>query len=518
VTKTNHKSDRWQDVGIACGLFALTLFSRVPFRSQILYHWDSVNFAYAMREFSMAKEQPQPPGYIVYVWLCRLVDLLFDDAQTTMVWISIIAGALAVVALFYLGRSMFNRRIGLTAALFLVTSPLFWFYGEIALPHSLDMLLVIVSAWWLYETSQGQHRYLYPAVAIMAVAGGVRQQTIVFLAPLLLFALRRVGVKRLLTAGALGAAICLAWFVPLMALSGGLSNYLRIMGEFSRRFQNTTSVFMAGGWWGVRRNVLKLSLYTLYGCSAALVPAVIYAAKVASRLRRHKWPPYWERLPFLLLWIAPAWIFYTLVHMGQQGLVFVFLPALLLIGAVGLVRLLVTRARRLITTTAFLVALNAGIFCLVPEYPLGPDTQRLLTRATLVNSDRYYRDRFRAVEQNFALESTAILAAHWHHVRYYLPRYVGLPFSVGGKWEKDEGDPTGSPREVIAAPTELGLQLDSRGEAAVVVFDPYLMAFNRGVAFVYELPLQHGGVLEYFLLEGDQVFHYGTCSFGVIED
>ena len=65
-------------------LFLLALVSRLPFRRRVLYHWDSVNFAYAILEFSVAKEQPQPPGYIVYVWLCRLVDLLFGDAQATM--------------------------------------------------------------------------------------------------------------------------------------------------------------------------------------------------------------------------------------------------------------------------------------------------------------------------------------------------------------------------------------------------------------------------------------------------
>ncbi len=515
MTKTKHKSDCRQDAWMSAGLFAFTLLSRIPFRTQILYHWDSVNFAYAMREFSVAKEQPQPPGYIVYVWLCRLADLLFGDAQRTMVWISIAASALAVVALFHLGRSMFDRGIGLIAALFLATSPLFWFYGEIALPHTLDALLVIVSVWWLYEVMQGDHCYLYPAVAIMAVAGGARQQTIIFLSPLLLFALRGVGWKRFLAAGALGAVMCLAWFVPLMALSDGLSNYMRVMGAFAHRFQSTTSVLAGAGWQGVRRNVRKLTMYTLYGWSVALAPGVIHAAGAAGRLRRREWPKRWERPIFLLLWIAPSSVFYTIIHMGQQGLIFVFLPALLLISAVGLTRLLTTQLRWLIAATAVLVALNAGIFCLVPEYPLGPGTQRLLTRATLVNSDRYYQDRFRVIEKNFAPESTAILADNWHHVEYYLPEYMRLPFNVGSKWEEGGGNPRGNSQEVVATPTRLGLQLDGQGQAAIVIFDPDLMAFCESPTSVHKLSLKHGGALEYFVLMGDQAFHYGRRSFGV---
>jgi len=511
---TNHKSYRRQGTWLAAGLFALTLLSRIPFRSQILYHWDSVNFAYAMREFSVAKEQPQPPGYIVYVWLCRLVDIAVHNAQTTMVFISITASALAVVALFHLGWSMFDRRIGLIAALFLATSPLFWFYGEIALPHSLDTLLVIVSVWWLYETMQGDHRYLCPAVAIMAIAGGVRQQTIVFLAPLLLFALRRVGCRRFLTAWILGAVICLAWFVPLMALNDGLLNYMRTLSAFARRLQSTTSIFMGAGWRRIGRNVLKLTMYTSYGWSIALVPGAIYAA---SRLWRREWPQRWERPVFLLLWIAPSLIFYTIVHMGQQGLTFVFLPALLLLSAVGLTRLLAIQPRWLIAAMAILVALNAGIFCLAPEYPLGTGTQRLLTWTTLINSDHYYEDRFTAIRQNFAPESTAILAANWHHIEYYLPEYVRLALNVGRKWGENEGNPIGNPEEVVATPTMLGLQLDSQGQAAIVVFDPHLMAFSESPTSAHELPLKHGGDLEYFVLTEEQTFHYGSHPFGVME-
>ena len=511
----NRKSSRLQDIWISVGLLALTFLTRIPFCTKILYHWDSVNFAYAMREFSVAKEQPQAPGYIVYVWLCRLVDLLFNDAQTTMVWISVIASALAVAALFCLGRSMFDRRIGLITALFLATSPLIWFYGEIALPHILDTLLVIVSAWWLYEVMQGNHRYLYPAITVMAIAGGVRQQTLIFLAPMLLFALRRVGWKRFLVAGILGAMICLAWFVPLMIANDGFSNYMRVMGEFSRRFQSTTSVFMGGGWWGVMRNLIKLTLYSAYGWGTALIPAVMYGI---ARLWRREWPRQWEKPIFLLLWIVPALVFYSIIHMGQQGLVFVFLPALLLFSAAGLTRMFATRSRWLIAGATVLLALNAGIFCLAPEYPLGPDTQRFLTRATLVNSDRYYRGRFEAIEENFAPASTAILAANWHHVEYYLPDYERLPFGIVSKWEQGAGNPTGNRQEVVATPTELGLQLDIHGQAAIIVFDPHLMAFSVSPTSAHGLPLEYGGNLEYFTLTEGQAFHYGATSFGIVRE
>jgi asparagine N-glycosylation enzyme membrane subunit Stt3 len=486
-----------QDWVLALLLLILGLVSRIPFQSQILYHWDSVNFAFAIREFNVAKEQPQPPGYIVYVWLSRLLDSLIGDAQTTLVTISIVASTLAVIALFFLGKTMFNRQTGLIAALFLATSPLFWFYSEIALPHTVDTLLIIVTVWWLYETMRGNTNYLYPAIVSLAVAGGVRQQTLVFLIPLLLFALRRVGWKHFLTAGLVGMVICLGWFIPLMVLSDGISNYMWVMGKFSDRFQSTTSIFAGAGWWGLRRNLIKLIMYTLYGWSSALLPVMIY---LAVRTWQKAWPRHWEKLIFLSLWMLPTLIFYALIHMGQQGLVFVFLPALLLLGAAGLSHLLADQTYRLAAAAIILVAINGGIFHLVPEYPLGPDGQRLLTRDALLNSDRYYQARLNFIQENFEPESTVIVAANWHHLDHYLPE--GAAINEAGT-------------ALIATTAELGLEPGSDGLATVVIFDPELMSFNHTPDLTQEVTLPGGESLQYLKLNADDRLQVKADSFGL---
>jgi hypothetical protein len=368
-------------------------------------------------------------------------------------------------------------------------------------------MLVILSLWWSYEVMRGDTRYLIPAVVVLALAGGVRQQTIVFLAPTFLFALRRVGWKRFLAAGVLGAVICLAWFIPLMTLSDGFGTYMRVMGAYNRRFQNTTSVFMGAGMQGIGRNVRKLTLYSLYGWNLALVPGLAY---VARRLLRREWPQSWERPTFFLLWVGPALFFYTVVHMGQQGLVFVFLPALLLLSALGLTRFLAAQPRWLTAAATALLVLNVSIFVLAPEYPLGSGTQRLLTRATVVNSDRYYQDRFEAIERHFAPESAAILADNWHHVEHYLPEYAIL---------KGENIHDGSPESSVqvVTPAALGLQPDAERRVIIVVFDAELSAFNQSLTSVRELSLGGGDALSYFVLSGDQSFYYGAGAFGLSE-
>ena len=156
--------------------------SRLPFCSQIMYHWDCVNFAMALEEFNLSKEQPHPPGYILYVYLGRLANLVVPDRVKVLILISVVSSALAVVALFYLGRAIFSRRVGVISALLLASSPLFWFYGEVSLPHPLDAFLITLSAWWLYRVMAGEHRYVIPTAVWLAVAGCFRQQTMVLMA------------------------------------------------------------------------------------------------------------------------------------------------------------------------------------------------------------------------------------------------------------------------------------------------------------------------------------------------
>ncbi len=501
------------DLVIAIGLFLLGIASRLPFRSQILYHWDSVNFTFALQHFDLAKEQPQPPGYILYVWLARLVNAIYHDPQTSMVMISVVSSGLAIAALYLLGKAMFNRRAGAIAALFLAISPLFWFYGEIALPHTLDGFLTVLSAWLLYETMQGRRAALIPAILAMAVAGGVRQQTLVFLIPVALFALRRVGWKHFLLAMGVGAAATLTWFIPLISSAGGLSGYLHVVSTFSQRFQGTTSLLMGAGLSGLRHNLGKLVPYTLYACGFAIIPFLA----LAKRGVRQSWRRDWEKAIFLVLWVLPALSFYTIIQMGQQGLVFVFLPAFLIASAACIDIWLGEQRNLVVYSMATAMVLSAIFFLAAPEYPLGPSHTRILTRATLVDTDQYYASRFAAIQSNFNPASTVILAVNWHHLNYYLPQYRLLRFSAGQDGQIDE-----MTRQTITGDTfsgtagQLGVQPGSDGKIDVVIFDPVLDTFDRTPGLVQQIALPGGGFLEYFALHPQDDFSLDGSSFGIV--
>lgn len=484
-----------RSVRIFWGLFLITALLRLPFVSRILYHWDSVNFAMGLNKFDVAAGQPHVPGYILYVFLGKLVNFIFHDPQVTLVAISIISSGLAVAWLYLLGRDFYNDQVGLLAALFLLSSPLFWFYGEIALPHTLDAFVVILTIWLSYRLMLGQYQLLVPAAVWLAVAGGFRPQTEIFLAPLALLVAWRIGWRRSLIALGILVVVNLIWFIPLITLSGGLSRYLQVMGAFSQSFDATTTIF-SGGLWGLTRNVRKLSMYTLYGWAGAVVPALIGAYVILRK--RSSWR--FESLKNLRLWVYILWMvptlgFYTFIHMGQQGLVFVFLPALLLLGAAGLCSWNWRRSITMQGLASSLIAINALVFIVAPTYPLGAQSIKLLTWDTLRQHDAHLIAAFEAIPSNFSPQNTLIIASNWRFPQYYIPQFTLVQYDLGARWEITEGKPTLTQDEWVD-PIALGLNPDSDGNFHLVIFDQELLAYNQSILTMQPLPLSTGENLE----------------------
>lgn len=495
---------RW----IALVVFAVATLSRLPFTSVYLYHWDSVNMAFGIARFDVLNGAPQFPGYIVYIALAQIVNSLFNDAQTTLVLLSIVGSGAAAVLLLCLGRDMFSLTTGLIAALFLIFSPLVWFYSEIALPHTLDMAWVLAVIWLLYRIMTGDTRWLWLAAALLALLGGFRQQDLPFLLPLTLFALWRTGIWRVIQFGLVGLLFTLLWFVPLIHFSGGLQAYLAGSAAYSGSFFDSTSVLAGAGMAGLRRNLIsKLIPYALYGWGAAALPA-LYWFGVLTR-HRDGWLAD-KRAWFLALWIAPALLFYTFIHMGQQGLVLFFLPALMLISAEALRRLFFHSRAALTTAATAIIVISAAIFLLAPTFPLGPSGPKILTHSTLREHDARLDHQIAAIRAQFAPENTLLLASSWRHVQYYLPEYQLVRFTVGAKWENDEG--------IVTASDYSGQPLTARAAGLSDKADWFIVVVDQELEPLSTAPLEYamGEVrLPYLRLRPHQAFINHGTFFGI---
>ncbi len=505
------KADRRQ-LYISLALLALTVLLRAPFQSQYLYHWDSVQYALATEHFDVSLDQPQRPGYILYIALGDAVNLITGDPQTSFVWLSIIASALAVVAIYHLGRVMFEPRVGVMASLMLLTSPLFWFFGEIAMPHSLEAFFVIVLAILLFKIAGGDHSLMLPAALWLGVATGVRQTTILFIAPLCILAVfvGRVRVSKIALAILAFGLVCLLWFVPMVLLSGGLDRYITVFMAHNKAGLGPTLIFTAG-LSGPIGNVEKLARYTLYAWGLAAVPGLFYLVTLLPRWRagfRNR------QATFLAAWLLPSLAFYTLVHMGNQGLVLVFFPTLAIIGAAGLDKLVSSRRPQWLPIVLIAILLiNAGVFLFAPEYLLPGQRLKVLSRQTINNLDARYRAKVALIQERFPAAQTVVLTSAFRHASYYLPAYRVFRITVL------DGSAEHSPFLQIDTSQDHDYRILNQWQADLVSADVrYLLLFDEDLRGAIHIPApsqllttQEGESLYYFVLEEDQVADVRCC-------
>ncbi|HET8578339.1 MAG TPA: glycosyltransferase family 39 protein [Methylomirabilota bacterium] len=357
---------RHADAVLAVGLGALTLVSRWPYRARMLYNWDAVQFALALHEFDIAKHQPHPPGYLFYVGLGRLLNVLLRDPTLVYVALAMLFSAGTTVIVYGLAKRLYDRCTALAAAALLAVSPLFWFYGSVGLTYAGEAFGASVVAWFAYGALTGSPRHLYWSALALGLVGGMRQSVLVLLFPLWLgCAVMGVrSIRRLAAAAGVLVAAVLSWLLPMLWLSGGLDAYLAASTQLYSSVVLRTSVLEASP-----DIIFAQTRYLLESVVVGLGPLALALLALPFSIRRAGWR---QREWFLLAWIAPPVAFYVLVHFGQAGYVLTFLPALVILLAGALVEAISAGSERLrrpnwrwaLTTAALgpLVLISTGFF------------------------------------------------------------------------------------------------------------------------------------------------------------
>jgi hypothetical protein len=214
------------------GLFAAAFLAlHLPFPAASLEDLDSINFALGVRDFDVARHQPHPPGYPLFILAAKGVHAFVPSEVRSLSLLSITAAALAAFALVELMRQIDPTpqaiRQAVLATLLTLTAPMYWFSANrplsdmVGLAAALAVQLAIVSA----PTGT---RIAWSAF-LAALATGIRSQVAWLTMPLVVLAILRqprAGRARVaIRAGAAIVAGVLVWFIPLVWLSGGLATY-----------------------------------------------------------------------------------------------------------------------------------------------------------------------------------------------------------------------------------------------------------------------------------------------------
>lgn len=326
------------DFFVAVLITILVLLTRLPFTSKYLYEWDSVNFALSFEHYNTNLHQPQPPGYILYVGLGKVINSILNDANITMIFISIVFSILTILMVYFLAKQIFSRKIAIVGAIILIFSPIFWFYGEIATIYPLESFMSILVAYTSYKLLKGNKNFIYISALALGIAGGFREDLILFLLPLVAYSIlsQTKDFKKLVGTISIFFAAILLWIIPTIALAGGLKDYISSSGHFEASFSTTSILFGAS----LKNQVLMDSMllsWLILGLGIVIVAALLFFLfknrKALLKRSTLKNP----LVIFFSLWIIPNLLFLVLIPLSKPGYTLIVLPALSILSGYVLV-------------------------------------------------------------------------------------------------------------------------------------------------------------------------------------
>ena len=313
--------------GIAFILFLITIITRLPFTSKILFSGDSVQFALGIQRYDITVHQPHPPGYFLYVMLGKLLNLFTHDANTSFVTLSVLASGLTVVAIYKLANQMHDRKTALWSSILVISSPLFWFYGEVAQTYMIEAFFSAFFAYLCWRILNGEHRLIFVSALLLAVAGGFRQSTLIFLIPLWLYSIRKAPYKYILVSFSLLVIGVMSWFLPMLSMTGGYRQYIAAVDELWA-FTFEPVMFINAGLGKIYSNSNIIMWSVIYGIGLCTAFIVFYLLKTG--LKEIKRVLLSKKGIFIAFWIFPAILFYQFIYIGRPGYCLIFMPALII--------------------------------------------------------------------------------------------------------------------------------------------------------------------------------------------
>ncbi len=233
---------------LIAGAAALALY--LSSRSISLDDFDSYSFVLALRQFDLALQQPQPPGFPVYIALGRLLNLALPDPRVALTTLAALGGAASVAVVCWLGQTIFRRNgVALLGALLFAVFPIQWLTASKALSDAPGLAFSLGTLALLWA-GRADRRHFVAGAALLGLSLGVRPQSNLPALLLLGWAawcyIQRRDWRALALAAGAGLAAVLAWLIPVTLSAGGLRPYLDLLAAHSEHVWRSDSLFGAG--------------------------------------------------------------------------------------------------------------------------------------------------------------------------------------------------------------------------------------------------------------------------------
>lgn len=449
---TSRSTNYWLSV---VALFVV--ISRWLGHMRFLYSGDSVNYALALDNYDITLHQPHPPGYALYILLAKPIYWITGDANIALIIVGIILSVALVYAVFYFAKTIYEERVAWISVFLLMSSPLVWFHGQVALNYLSDALFATLFGLFAYRALAESRslRYLTWASVVLAVGGGFRPTLMVFLALLWLWVvLRRRSFKILVGQAGVVGGLTLLWLIPAVYLSGGPVNFWHAV--YSLIFDKSALYSFSvadNGWTVLAEYSTRLFHNLMLSLGWGVAPVALFVIYLASP-RAEAVKIDYRKLIFWTLWLLPPALFYLLVVFTIPGYLLVVLPAVVVLVAKATeevirgVTLAVTRQPKVrshfilgATIVVAMMMTGANVYHhyrsdekLIPEKS---------TNFTIKSLDHLWDNLIPTIRREFNPQNTVIgidrafLTWGLGHFKYYLPEYIVYQRIYWGTYNPD---------------------------------------------------------------------------------
>lgn len=308
-----------------------------PQRAKYLYDTDSVGFARGAVDYNIARGQPHPPGFPIWIVLVRATALIAGSSNTAMVLLSIGFTSAGAIPLYCLATRLQGSRAGVLVVVLLLLTPNVLLFSQVALSYTVDILNSALLGWLSARLLQGEKRVAPWTAGIVALLAGIRESGVILMVPLvgcaMLWACRK-DWKLWLMNGLVGAVVVLLWIVPTACITGVADlwdfhySLLTFLTRCSVLYHNETVAHleraMQVGIWLSMSMVLPL---TLVGASWLARKCLVNEEATPNKPAQ----PIWHHWAFYSLWLLPNLVILLLGHCPKPAYLNLSLPPLLLL-------------------------------------------------------------------------------------------------------------------------------------------------------------------------------------------
>lgn len=214
--------------------------------------FDSHTFALAIENPTTALLTVHAPGFPVYLFISKLIQLIVGDTRLALTLMSAICGALGIVLVAKIAVLASGRKAGFVSAGLLLFLPGYWINSELALSDIPGITFTLLAVFlFLRAQEKGTSIDFIAGCFVAGLSLGVRPHNalpIVFAGLWAIIKMRRfdrVSFQKLLVGSIAGILAISLWLIPIFYTFNGLDGYFNRLDSHREHIQTSDSVFQS---------------------------------------------------------------------------------------------------------------------------------------------------------------------------------------------------------------------------------------------------------------------------------